>query len=83
MLEGYTYLKTVDRDKLIADFNRDSGVSIPKGTPLEACPFVFRGSFQWKEMQQDRPYLKRLMEKVNSKPYYVTEEDGMYVVTEE
>lgn len=83
VLEGYTYLKTVDKDKLISDFSRDSGVVIPAGTPLEAGPFVFRGGFQWKEMQQDRPHLKRLMEVLNSKPYYVVEESGTYFVTEE
>ena len=83
VLEGYTYLKTVDRDKLISDFIRDSGVNIPAGTALEACPFVFHGGFQWKEMHQDRPHLKRLMEALNSKPYYVVEEKGVYSVTEE
>ena len=83
VLEGYTYLKTVDKEKLISDFSRDSGVVIPEGTQLEACPFVFRGGFQWKELQQDRPYLKRLIEALNSKPYYVVEENGVYAVTEE
>lgn len=83
VLEGYTYLKTADKEKLISDFSRDSGVVIPEETQLEACPFVFIDGFQWKEMQQDRPYLKRLMEVLNSKPYYVAEENGMYVVTEE
>ena len=83
VLEGYTYLRTVDKDKLIEDFTRDSGIVIPEETKLEACPFVFKGGFQWKEMQQDRPYLKRLMEVLNSKPYYVTEENGVYVVKEE
>lgn len=83
VLEGYTYLKTVDKDKLISDFSRDTGVIIPEGTQLEACPFVFRGGSQWKEMQQDRPYLKRLMEALNSKPYYAKEANGAYVVTED
>jgi hypothetical protein len=83
VLEGYTYLKTVDKDKLISDFSRDSGVKIPEGTAVVACPFVFHGGFQWKEMQQERPCLKRLMETLNSKPYYVIEENGVYIVTEE
>ena len=77
VLEGYTYLKTVDQAKLLVDFG------LPADTEVVACPFVFREGFQWKEMQQDRPYLKRLMEVLDTKPYYVVEENGVYVVKEE
>ena len=77
VLEGYTYLKTVDSKKLLADF------SLPADTVVEACPFVFRGGFQWEEMQQERSCLKRLMKALDSKPYYVAEENGKYVVMEE
>lgn len=77
ILEGYTYLKTVDSKKLLADF------SLPADTVVEACPFVFRGGFQWEEMQQERSCLKRLMKALDSKPYYVAEENGKYVVMEE
>lgn len=77
VLEGYTYLKTVNQTKLLTDFG------LPTDTAVKACPFVFRDGFQWVEMQQDRPYLKRLMEVLNSKPYYVVEENGVYVVMEE
>lgn len=83
VLEGYTYLRTIDKDKLIKDFTRDAGVIIPEDTKLDACPFVFRGGFQWKEMQQDRPCLKRLMEALNSKPYYIEQVNGTFTVTEE
>ncbi len=76
VLEGYTYLKTVDAAKLLADFN------LPADTVVEACPFVFCGGAQWREMRQDRPYLKRLMEALNSKPYYVREETEKYIVVE-
>jgi hypothetical protein len=77
VLEGYTYLKTVDKAKLLSDFG------LPADTDVKACPFVFRKRFQWKEMQQDCPYLKQLMKVLKSKPYYVTEENGIYIVTEE
>ena len=77
VLEGYTYLKTADKEKLLADFG------LSADTDVKACPFVFRGGFQWQEMQQNRPYLKRLMEKLNCKPYYAEEENGLYTVTEE
>lgn len=76
VLEGYTYLKTVDQRKLLADFG------LPTDTEVKACPFVFRGGFQWNEMQQGRPYLKRLMEQLDSKPFYVEKENDKYIVTE-
>ena len=76
VLEGDTYLRTVDQAKLLADFG------LPADTPVVACPFVFHGGFQWSEMQGDRPYLKRLMTQLNSKPYYFSQENGVYTVTE-
>ena len=77
VLEGYTYLKTVDPTKLRTDFD------LPADTEIVACPFVFREGFQWNEMQQNRPYLKKLMKALNSKPYYIAEENGLYIVKEE
>lgn len=77
VLEGYTYLKTVDQAKLLADFG------LPATTEIADCPFVFHGGFQWKEMQQNRPHLKRLMKALNSKPYYVLEANGRYTVTKD
>jgi hypothetical protein len=77
VLEGYTYLKTVDQEKLLTDFG------LPADTPVEACPFVFYGGFQWNEMQQDRPNLKTLMAALHSKPYYIKSEGHKYIVTEE
>ncbi|MBR6313131.1 MAG: hypothetical protein IKR49_00635 [Clostridia bacterium] len=77
VLEGYTYLKTVDQEKLLTDFG------LPADTPVEACPFVFYGGFQWNEMQQDRPNLKTLMAALHSKPYYVKSEGHKYIITEE
>ena len=77
VLEGYTYLKTVDQAKLLADFG------LPASTVVKACPFVFCGGFQWKEMQQERLYLKRLMDALDSKVYYISEQNNTYIVTEE
>lgn len=77
VLEGYTYLKTVNQAKLLVDFG------LPATTEIIACPFVFREGAQWQEMQQNRPYLKRLMKALNIKPYYVTEENGIYAVMED
>lgn len=77
VLEGYTYLKTVDKAKLIADFE------LPADIAVVACPFVFRGGFQWNEMQQERPFLKKLIDQLNTKPYYVVPDKGRYTVVEE
>ena len=45
VLEAYTYLKVVDKDKLLKDFG------LQKNTKIKACPFVFYGKEQYKEMQ--------------------------------
>lgn len=83
VLEGYTYWKVLNKTKLIADHNEFFGKAIPENTPIVACPFVFRGGSQWKEMRQDRPYLKQLMEMLHSKPYYISKQHDRYVITEE
>lgn len=77
VLEGYTYLQTVDRTKLLADFG------LPKNTVMKACPFVFRNGEQHREMLEERPMLKRIMDLLDSKPYYISEINGKYVVTED
>lgn len=77
VLEGYTYLKTVDKTKLLSDFG------LPENTVMKACPFVFRNGEQHREMIEERPALKRLMDLLESKPYYISEIDGKYVVTED
>lgn len=76
VLEGYTYLKTMNIRKLLDDFN------LPINTEVIACPFVFRGREQHKEMKENRPYLFELMRLLNSKPYYITLENQIYVVEE-
>ena len=78
VLEGYTYLKTVDNRKLVSDFGHD-----PNAVTVKACPFVFRGGAQHREMKQDRPYLRKLMELLDSKPYYISVENKIYTITED
>ena len=68
VLEAYTYLKIVDKDKLLKDFG------LPKDTILKTCPFVFVDGAQYKEMQQDRKNLKELMKKLDVEPVYLKEE---------
>ena len=68
VLEAYTYLKIVDKDKLLKDFG------LPKDTILKTCPFVFVEGEQYKEIQEDRKYLKELMKKLDVEPVYLKEE---------
>jgi hypothetical protein len=77
VLEGYTYWKTVDKSKLLSDFN------LPADTIIKACPFVFKCGKQHDEMKEARPHLKKLMALLESKPYYISEEKDKYIVTED
>lgn len=66
VLEGFTYMQTIkDKTKFLVDFD------LLEDTKIVACPFVFYNGEQHKEMQENRPYLKELMMKLNSKPYYI------------
>ena len=77
VLEAYTYLKVVDRAKLLKDFG------LPKDTEIKACPFVFYGKEQYREMQaikDDRENLGKLIEKLGIEVIYLKEENGEYIV---
>ena len=76
VLEAYTYLKVVDKDKLLKDFG------LPENTKIKACPFVFYGKEQYKEMQEDRKNLKELIEKLEIEVIYLKEKDGEYSIKE-
>ena len=70
VLEAYTYLKVVDKAKLLKDFG------LPENTVIKACPFVFYGKEQHKEMQEDRKHLKELMKNLDVEPIYLKGEGG-------
>ncbi len=76
VLEGYTYLKTVDTAKLLDNFE------LPANTKVVACPFVFKYGKQHQEMSEKRPHLYKLMEMLESKPYYIVKQDNLYIVEE-
>lgn len=76
VLEGFTYMKTVDTDKLLKDFD------LPCDTRIVACPLVFFDGEQHKEMSESRPNLFKLMELLNSKPYYIIKENNIYKIVE-
>ena len=72
VLEAYTYLKVVDKAKLLKDFG------LPEDTVIKACPFVFYDGEQYKEMQEDRKNLKELMKNLDVEPIYLKGEGGEY-----
>ena len=77
VLEAYTYLKVVDKDKLLKDFG------LPKDTEIKACAFVFYGKEQYKEMKEikdSRKNLEKLIEKLGIEVIYLKEENGEYSV---
>ena len=76
VLEGYTYMKTVDVNRLIKDFE------LSEEAKVLACPLVFKGGIQWQEMQEERPKLKMLMKLLNSTPFYLEKRDNKYNVME-
>lgn len=72
VLEGYTYLKTVDQQKLLNDFE------LPLDTVVKASPLVFYGGEQYKEWQNKNPKLIRLMEELESEPYFIVNDGEQY-----
>lgn len=75
VIEGYTYLKTVDKPKLLESFK------LPPDTIVVANPLVHIKSRQHNEMNEKRPKLKKLIEMFNCKPLYFDDKIN-YIITE-
>ncbi len=80
VLEGYTYLRTADTEKLIADFNEGKEMRMSADTLVKASPFVFENSLPYQEYLAGRPNLKKLMERLDSEPFFIRECAGSYEV---
>ena len=66
VLEGYTYWKTLDKEKCIENF------SLPADTDFEAAPFVFENSKQQEEYNEStRENLHNLMDILKCKPIFI------------
>ena len=75
VLEAFTYLKLIERPKLLHDFN------IPDDRQIYAAPLVFKGGSQWREMQEpeNHKHLLKLMKELDIKgPFYVTSKTKYY-----
>ena len=80
VLEAYTYLKVVDKVKLLKDFG------LPEDTEIKACAFVFYDGKQYKKMQEikdNRKNLGKLIGKLGIEVIYLKEENGEYSVVKE
>lgn len=77
VLEGYTYMMTVDGMKLLDEWK------LPGDTAIKASPFVFRNGIQHREMQEERKWLKQLMFELESVPFYIVEDNEKYYVVED
>ena len=75
VIEGYTYLKTVDKVKLLERFK------LPTDTIVVANPLVHIESVQRYEMDEQRPMLKKLIGKLNCKPLYFDDKEK-YIIME-
>ena len=74
VLEAYTYLKVVDKAKLLKDFG------LTEDTKIKACPFVFYDGKQHEEMQQNSENLGQLIKELGVEVIYLKEENGEYSV---
>ena len=77
VLEAYTYLKIVDKAKLLKDFG------LAENTKIKACPFVFYSGKQHQEMKEikdSRKNLGELIEKLGIEVIYLEEKDGEYII---
>ncbi len=74
VLEAYTYLKVVDKAKLLKDFG------LPENTKIKACAFVFYGGEQHQEMQKNKENLGELIKKLDIEIIYLKEENGEYSI---
>ena len=77
VLEAYTYLKVVDKVKLLKDFG------LPEDTEIKACAFVFYDGKQHKEMKEikdNRKNLGKLIGKLGIEVIYLEEKNGEYSI---
>lgn len=76
VLEGFTYMQTINKAKLLDNF------ALPSDTIIKASPFVFRDKLQHEQMSEERTHLFKLMQLLDSKPYYIEKQNNTYYVGE-
>lgn len=73
VLEAYTYIKTVNADKLMGDFELQN-------YKLRSAAFVFKNKEQHNEYQSDSVFTKELMAKLDIGIYIISKSSNGYVV---
>lgn len=77
VLEGETYRRTANLEKLLDDFGIDQGAVVT------ANPLVFSEGVQHQEFREGRPMLRELMKRLNCEPYFLAKApDGTYTAEE-
>lgn len=79
VLEGDTYLRIVDQQKLIDDFGLGN---IPEEIGVKASPLVFEKSSQHKEIKNESTKLMELMKFLDSQMFLIKESENGYKVVE-
>ncbi len=77
VLEGYTYMKTVDSKKLKSDFGFSESAFI------SSHPLVFAGGMQHKEIAENKPNLNRLIDELGTTPFLIKKLDDKYIIMED
>ena len=76
VLEAYTYLRIVSREKLLKDFG------LPADYVIKASPLVFFNRYQHQEyIDPKREYLRQLMKVLNSTPFFIDEIPAHFTIS--
>ena len=81
VVEGFSYLKTIDPAILLESFKD----VVKTNAAIKVNPFVFIDdeSVPYLEMKEDRPKLKALMDALDCHPFYINDHNGFFTATEE
>jgi len=75
ILEGYTYSKIADTDKLLKDFGLDESLSV------KSAPLIFKGSTPYKHLNEERLFLNKLMKKIKQEVFIIEIIDSNFIVS--
>ena len=74
ILEGHTYFRIADHEKLLEDFE------LPPETLIKPAPLIFEGSYQHGQLSDNRSNLLRLIGKIEQDIFIVKEYEGTYYI---
>ena len=74
IMEGFTYWKMINHEKLIKDFKLDIN------TMVKQAPLIFKRSKQYIELQQNEKWLSCLIERLGQDIFIISNNDGSYQI---